>query len=125
MVGFGGAVAVMLMMVLFAAPSLGTFVVEENSLTVSTPDSLKGTYQSSIGNFGVPQYGGTLTGYVKYPGVNAKACEKFPDGFFRAVSGARPYFALVDRGGNLPSLSNLPFPPSPTGQETSATSHGL
>jgi hypothetical protein len=74
--------------------------VEENSLTVSTPESLKGTYQSAIGNFGVPQYGGTLSGFVVYPKVNAKACERFPNEYFRSQGGARPNFALVERGGN-------------------------
>ncbi|XP_024388337.1 vacuolar-sorting receptor 4 isoform X2 [Physcomitrium patens] len=80
------------------APSMGAFVVEENSLSVITPESLQGTYQSAIGNFGVPQYGGTLSGFVVLPKVNFKACDVFPADHFRAKPGARPNFALVDRG---------------------------
>lgn len=90
--------AVLVALVVLAGPALGIFVVEENSLTVSTPESLKGTYQSAIGNFGVPQYGGTLSGSVVYPKVNAKACERFPDSYFRSQGGERPKFALVERG---------------------------
>lgn len=101
MAGMGRLVVVAaVMMMCFVAPIAGTFVVEENSLTVSTPESLKGTYQSAIGNFGVPQYGGTLSGFVLLPKVNLKACEPFPDNHFRPKPvGARPNFALVDRGG--------------------------
>jgi len=73
-------------------------VVEQNALTVTSPDKLKGTYESAIGNFGVPQYGGTLSGTLKYPPVNRNACEKFSTPTFHAEPGARPFFALVDRG---------------------------
>lgn len=78
--------------------SVATFMVEENALTVSTPESLKGTYQSAIGNFGVPQYGGTLSGFVMLPTVNLKGCDRFPDNHFRPSVGARPNFALIERG---------------------------
>ena len=105
MAGFG--LGMMLVVMVAVVPSFATFVVEENSLTVSSPDSLKGVYQSAIGNFGVPQYGGTLSGIVKYAAINGKACEDFPARYFKAetAAGARPYFALVERGGNLPSPS--------------------
>uniref|UniRef100_A0A7I4F0X4 PA domain-containing protein n=1 Tax=Physcomitrium patens TaxID=3218 RepID=A0A7I4F0X4_PHYPA len=76
----------------------GNFVVEENSLAVMSPESLKGTYRSAIGNFGVPKYGGTLSGVVIYPTVNMKGCGKFPHDHFRSNSGERPKFALIDRG---------------------------
>jgi hypothetical protein len=84
--------------ILVVEPVLGSFMVEKNSLTVITPESLKGTYQSAIGNFGVPQYGGTLSGVVVYSKVNSKGCDKFPDGYFRSKPGAWPNFALIDRG---------------------------
>jgi hypothetical protein len=80
----------------------GSFVVEESSLTVTSPQSLKGTYQSAIGNFGVPQYGGTLAGSVKYSKDKPKACDPFvdPSSFKPSASqGGRPVIALVDRGG--------------------------
>jgi len=99
-----GMVEVVVMVMLVVVRVAGNFVVEENSLAVMSPDSLRGTYQSAIGNFGVPKYGGTLSGLVVYPAVNLKGCDKFPNDYFRAKSGARPNFALVDRGGNFPSL---------------------
>ncbi len=80
----------------------GSFVVEESSLTVTSPQSLKGTYQSAIGNFGVPQYGGTLAGSVRYYKDKPKACDPFvdPSSFKPSTSqGGRPVIALVDRGG--------------------------
>ncbi len=80
----------------------GSFVVEESSLTVTSPQSLKGTYQSAIGNFGVPQYGGTLAGSVRYSKDKPKACDLFADSssFKPSTSqGGRPVIALVDRGG--------------------------
>ncbi|KAG8368485.1 hypothetical protein BUALT_Bualt15G0050300 [Buddleja alternifolia] len=39
---------------------VGRFVVEKNSLRVTSPDSIKGTHDSAIGNFGIPQYGGSM-----------------------------------------------------------------
>lgn len=76
------------------------FVVEKNSLTVSSPDSLKGTHDSAIGNFGIPQYGGTLSGTVSYSKDNPKACKDFssPD-LFRSHPGGMPMFVMVTRGG--------------------------
>ncbi|KAF3781160.1 Vacuolar-sorting receptor 3 [Nymphaea thermarum] len=79
---------------------LGKFVVEKNSLRVTSPDSIKGTYDSAIGNFGVPQYGGSMAGTVLYPMEDSKACKGF-DEFelsFKSKPGALPNFVLVDRG---------------------------
>lgn len=96
-------IAILVMtVILVVEPALGSFMVEKNSLTVITPKSLKGTYQSAIGNFGVPQYGGTLSGVIVYSTVNLKGCDKFPDDYFRSKPGAWPNFALIDRGGNVP-----------------------
>jgi len=98
--GGGGrmGLGLLLLMFLFVRPAWGGFVVEQNALTVTSPDKLKGTYESAIGNFGVPQYGGTLSGTLKYPPVNRNACDKFSTPTFHAEPGARPFFALVDRG---------------------------
>lgn len=93
-----GMVEVVVMVMLLVVRVAGNFVVEENSLAVLSPESLQGTYKSAIGNFGVPKYGGTLMGLVKYPAVNSKGCESFPNDYFRTKSGERPNFALVDRG---------------------------
>jgi hypothetical protein len=79
----------------------GKFVVEKNSLKVTAPDALKGTYECAIGNFGVPQYGGTMVGVVAYPKANRKACNSFDDFdiSYKAKPGSFPTFLLVDRGG--------------------------
>ncbi|RWW03597.1 hypothetical protein GW17_00033236 [Ensete ventricosum] len=79
----------------------GRFVVEKNSLKVTSPESLKGIYECAIGNFGVPQYGGTMVGIVAYPKDNQKACKGFRDFdiSFKSKPGGFPTFLLVDRGG--------------------------
>ncbi|XP_051133954.1 vacuolar-sorting receptor 3-like [Andrographis paniculata] len=79
---------------------VGRFVVEKNSLRVVSPDSIKGTHDSAIGNFGIPQYGGSMLGTVVYPKDNRKGCKSFDDfGIsFKAKPGAMPSFVLVDRG---------------------------
>ncbi|KAJ0654563.1 hypothetical protein HanRHA438_Chr15g0734711 [Helianthus annuus] len=80
---------------------MGRFVVEKNNLIVSSPDSIKGNHDSAIGNFGIPQYGGSMAGTVSYPKENRKGCRKF-DVFgisFKAKLGTLPTFVLVDRGG--------------------------
>lgn len=84
---------------------VGRFVVEKNSLRVVSPDDIKGTYDSAIGNFGIPQYGGSLPGTVVYPKGNQKGCRNFDDSgiSFKSKSGAMPTFVLVDRGGMQPT----------------------
>jgi hypothetical protein len=81
----------------------GRFLVEKNSLKITSPKSLKGTYECAIGNFGVPQYGGTLIGSVVYPNVNKKGCRNFTDvnASFKSMPGSFPTFLLVDRGGEI------------------------
>ncbi|XP_051132627.1 vacuolar-sorting receptor 3-like [Andrographis paniculata] len=80
--------------------AVARFVVEKNSLKVTSPDSIKGTHDSAIGNFGVPQYGGSMAGTVVYPKDNRKGCKGFDDfGIsFKNKAGAMPNFVLVDRG---------------------------
>jgi hypothetical protein len=87
-----------------ADAAAGRFVVEKNSIQVTSPDELKGKYECAIGNFGVPQYGGTLHGLVEYPKSNRKACQSFDISFKPKQAGGRPTFVLVDRGGDLESL---------------------
>ncbi|OVA11702.1 EGF-like calcium-binding domain [Macleaya cordata] len=78
--------------------SMARFVVERNSLTVTSPESIKGTHDSAIGNFGIPQYGGSMAGTVVYPKENQKACKEGFGISFKAKPGALPTFVLVDRG---------------------------
>ncbi|KAG8377136.1 hypothetical protein BUALT_Bualt09G0137000 [Buddleja alternifolia] len=79
---------------------LGRFVVEKNSLKVTSPDSLKDVYECAIGNFGVPEYGGTMVGSVYYPKSNQKACKSFEDVdvSLKKKPGGIPIFLLADRG---------------------------
>lgn len=86
--------------VLLCGSCLGRFVVEKNSLKVTSPGTLKGVYECAIGNFGVPQYGGTLVGTVVYPQSNQKACKSFDDFgvSFKSKPGHLPVFVLADRG---------------------------
>ncbi|GER55706.1 vacuolar sorting receptor family protein [Striga asiatica] len=79
---------------------LARFVVEKNSLKITSPDSLKGVHECAIGNFGVPEYGGTMVGTVLYPKSNQKACKSFDDGdvAFKHKPGGIPIFLLADRG---------------------------
>ena len=75
--------------------------MEKNSLRVTSPDKIKGNYDSAIGNFGIPQYGGSMAGAVTYPRENKKGCKEF-DEFgisFKSKPGALPTFVLLDRGG--------------------------
>ncbi|KAK1355544.1 Vacuolar-sorting receptor 1 [Heracleum sosnowskyi] len=86
--------------VMNAGCCLGRFVVEKNSLRVTSPPELRDTYECAIGNFGVPQYGGTMVGVVMYPKSNHKACKNFSDHdiSFESKAGGRPVFLLADRG---------------------------
>nr|VDC62442.1 unnamed protein product [Brassica rapa] len=88
--------------------AMGRFVVEKNNLKVTSPDSIKGIYECAIGNFGVPQYGGTLVGTVVYPKSNQKACKSYSDFdiTFKSKAGRLPTFVLIDRGGSVSSYLN-------------------
>ncbi|OMO53876.1 hypothetical protein CCACVL1_28273 [Corchorus capsularis] len=79
---------------------LGRFIVQKNSLKLTSPMALQGVYESAIGTFGVPQHGGTLFGTIVYPIANQRACKTFDDfGIsFKFRPGALPTVLLVDRG---------------------------
>ncbi|KAJ6794638.1 vacuolar-sorting receptor 3-like [Iris pallida] len=77
----------------------GRFVVEKNSLMVFSPEGMRGKHDSAIGNFGIPQYGGSMAGTVVYPKRNSGACDEFSgSASFKAKPGALPNFLLIDRG---------------------------
>ncbi|XP_020150274.1 vacuolar-sorting receptor 1 [Aegilops tauschii subsp. strangulata] len=67
------------------APARGRFVV---------PEHIRGHHDAAIGNFGVPDYGGTLTGVVLYPDKKATGCTEFP-ARFKSTSG-RPVVLLLE-----------------------------
>ncbi|KAK6945989.1 PA domain [Dillenia turbinata] len=88
----------LLVLILFSEIAHGRFIVEKNSLRVTSPDSIRGTHDSAIGNFGIPQYGGSLAGNVVYPKDNRKGCKEFDGTPFKSKPGSLPTFVLVDRG---------------------------
>lgn len=89
------------LVLLVAGPISARFVVEKNSLMVTSPSELRGKHDSAIGNFGIPQYGGSMAGTVVYPKKNGNGCDEFDESAsFRAKPGALPNIVLVDRGGN-------------------------
>ncbi|XP_057494588.1 vacuolar-sorting receptor 3-like [Actinidia eriantha] len=99
--GFGRSVLVLFLGFLLlnlCAPTLARFMVEKNSLAVTSPDSIRGTHDSAIANFGIPQYGGSMAGTVVYPKDNRKGCRSFEGTPYKSKSGALPNFVLVDRG---------------------------
>ncbi|XP_051127143.1 vacuolar-sorting receptor 1-like [Andrographis paniculata] len=78
----------------------GRFVVEKNNLKVTSPAWLRGVYECAIGNFGVPQYGGTMIGSVFYPKADKEGCSPFKDADipWKNKPGGIPVFLLADRG---------------------------
>jgi hypothetical protein len=85
---------------MMASLASARFIVEKNSVKVLSPRSLRGHHEAAIANYGVPEYGGRLTGVVLYPEDPklATGCGPFGDKKFRSPSG-RPVVLLVDRGG--------------------------
>ncbi|KMZ59345.1 vacuolar sorting receptor 6 [Zostera marina] len=77
--------------------SLAGFVVEKNGIAVLEPEQFRVRHDSAIANFGVPNYGGSLTGVVIQPeGKGVKGCSPF-DTKFKSRS-SRPVILLIDRG---------------------------
>ncbi|KAF0904884.1 hypothetical protein E2562_038609 [Oryza meyeriana var. granulata] len=87
---------VVVMVAVAAVPVMGRFVVEKSSVRVLAPEHIRGHHDAAIGNFGVPDYGGTLTGVVVYPDKKATGCVEF-DAKFKSKS-RRPVILLLDRG---------------------------
>uniref|UniRef100_A0A0E0LEE1 Uncharacterized protein n=1 Tax=Oryza punctata TaxID=4537 RepID=A0A0E0LEE1_ORYPU len=95
-----GAVPLLIVVVVVvgaAVPAMGRFVVEKSSVRVLSPEHIRGHHDAAIGNFGVPDYGGTLTGVVVYPDKKATGCVEF-DAKLKSKS-RRPVILLLDRGG--------------------------
>lgn len=85
----------------------GGFIVETESIKVLSPMSLRSKHDGSIGNFGVPDYGGYIIGSVVYPDKGSFACEAFPGDKPLKAKSPRPSIVLLDRGGTLLSLCFL------------------
>lgn len=73
------------------------FIVEKNTVKVISPEELTGEREAAIANYGIPNYGGTLTGVVVYPDTRTTGCDEF-DTKFKSKSN-RAVILLVDRGG--------------------------
>lgn len=80
----------------------GRFVVEKSSISVLSPDNLRSKHDAAIGNFGLPDYGGSMVGTVVYPRKPASfGCSRFDgDQPFKSNS-STPTILLLDRGGNF------------------------
>lgn len=94
-----GALAVLLLLSLLISSACGRFVVEKNSISVLAPESLSGKQDSAIGNFGAPDYGGSMILDVKLPEKGADGCKPFDTSFKRTSVKSNPSVALLDRGG--------------------------
>jgi len=85
------------------------FVVEKSSIAVLSPLSMRSKRDGSIGNFGIPDYGGFMLGSVVYPEKGSTGCQAFEgDKPFKAKF-PRPTILLLDRGGMQIELSTLKF----------------
>lgn len=72
--------------------------MEKNSVSVVLPHSLRTSKDAALGNFGVPKYGGSLIGFLKYVQNHSTACNPLNgDRPFKA-SNSLPNILLVDRG---------------------------
>ncbi|KAL1537531.1 Vacuolar-sorting receptor 6 [Salvia divinorum] len=74
------------------------FVVEKSSISVVSPSDRRSKHDAAIANFGVPDYGGSLTGTLVYPDKGQVGCSAFDgDRPFKPKS-SRPTILLLDRG---------------------------
>lgn len=77
----------------------GRFVVEKSSISVISPYDLRSQkHDSAIGNFGVPDYGGSMVGSVVYPHKGSYGCNAFDGDKPFKFNTSRPTFLLLDRG---------------------------
>ncbi|PIN24282.1 putative protein, contains PA domain [Handroanthus impetiginosus] len=74
------------------------FVVEKSSIRVVSPYDMRSKHDAAIANFGVPNYGGSMTGTLLYPQKGSLGCSSFDgDKPFKSKS-PRPTILLLDRG---------------------------
>ncbi|XP_077253450.1 vacuolar-sorting receptor 6-like [Tasmannia lanceolata] len=74
------------------------FVVEKSSITVLSPGHIRTKHDSAIGNFGTPNYGGTMVGTVVYPQKKSSGCNPFGSEDAIKTPSSRPLILLLDRG---------------------------
>lgn len=91
-------VALLIISTIFVRCAHGRFVVEKSSVSVLSPYSLRSKHDGAIGNFGIPDYGGSMVGTVVYPQKGFFGCNPFEgDKPFKSRS-SRPTILLLDRG---------------------------
>ncbi|KAG1365137.1 vacuolar-sorting receptor 6 [Cocos nucifera] len=73
------------------------FIVEKSGIRVLSPEHIRSHHDAAIANFGVPDYGGTMTGVIAYPDKGTTGCEHFNNGPFKSRT-RRPVILLLDRG---------------------------
>ncbi|XP_054779153.1 vacuolar-sorting receptor 6-like [Prosopis cineraria] len=74
------------------------FVVEKIDITVLAPKELQEKHEGAAGNFGVPDYGGYMTGSVAYPDKGALGCQPFEGEKPFKSEPSLPTILLLDRG---------------------------
>ncbi|CAA6669866.1 unnamed protein product [Spirodela intermedia] len=94
--GLPAAAFLFLLLAAVAAPVTCRFVVEKGSVSVLSPENLRGSHNGAIANFGVPNYAATLVGSIVYPDKGTDGCDSFNDRFKSPSS--RPVILLLDRG---------------------------
>ncbi|XP_020103412.1 vacuolar-sorting receptor 7-like [Ananas comosus] len=91
------AALLVLLVVATVSSVSGRFIVEKSRVRVVSPHSIRGRHEAAIANYGIPDYGGTLTGVIMYPDKKTTGCEPF-DAPFKSKT-RRPVVLLLDRGG--------------------------
>ncbi|CAH1436705.1 unnamed protein product [Lactuca virosa] len=100
-VGLELMIMMMMMIGVIMKETEGRFVVEKSSISVLSPIDLISKHDAAIGNFGVPDYGGSMVGTVVYPQKSDSVfgCSKFEgDKPFKSKSASSPTILLLDRG---------------------------
>ncbi|KAF8411303.1 hypothetical protein HHK36_003850 [Tetracentron sinense] len=93
-----GLVAPLLLLNLLISSVYGRFVVEKSSISVISPEDLRSKHDSAIGNFGIPDYGGSMIGSVFYPENGSTGCHSFDDNNPFKSNSSHPRILLLDRG---------------------------
>ncbi|CAL8466083.1 g5619 [Coccomyxa elongata] len=82
-------------LLLSCALASAQWVVETNSFRIKEPSTAAGEHDAAIGDFGVPLYGGALTGEIVYMENNKLGCSVLERPL---VETTLPVFLLVERG---------------------------
>ncbi|MQL68263.1 hypothetical protein Taro_000530 [Colocasia esculenta] len=85
------------LLLLLLDQAAGRFVVEKGSVSVVSPEHIRGRHDGAIANFGVPNYGASMVGVVVYPDSGADGCQAF-DRHFKSSDSSLPIILVLDRG---------------------------